>query len=63
MLGFFPAFASAMSDSSFVYRTPVEARANVEAKPAPPFRGLTTARTAVSVSKSTAAGVGGLGAW
>jgi hypothetical protein len=52
-----------MSDSSFVYRTPVEARANVEAKPAPPFRGLTTARTAVSVSKSTAAGVGGLGAW
>jgi len=45
-----------MSDSWFVYRTPAATFANVEAKPAPPFCGLTTARTAVSASKSAAGG-------
>jgi len=45
-----------MSDSWFVYRTPAATCANVEAKPAPPFCGLTTARTALSASKSIAAG-------
>jgi len=52
MLGFFPAFDSDMSDSRFVYRTPAATGADVEAKPAPAFRGPTRVRTAVSVSKS-----------
>jgi len=45
-----------MSDSWFVYRTPVATCANVEAKPAPPFCGLTTAGTAVSAGKSIPGG-------